>query len=123
MVEHRLGRSGRVPVDASRDQHDKHPVAPRDRALNDLAVVRRSRYDSDPPLERVELPHAFFPTHANHLIAPIQRVLHHVLPELPRGPDDANPHRVRPIAPWTSGEPYVSWTITFIAFSCSRRGR
>jgi hypothetical protein len=86
-------------VDASRDQHDEHPVAPRDRALDDLAVVRRSRNHGDAPLERVELPHALLPAHADHLVAPIQRVLDHVLPELPRGPDDADPHRVRPVAP------------------------
>jgi hypothetical protein len=29
---------------------------------------------------------------ANHLVAPIQRMVHHVLPELPGGPDDADPH-------------------------------
>jgi hypothetical protein len=46
-------------------------------------------------------------------------VLDHVLPQLPRGPDDASPHRVRPVAPWTSCEPYVSWTIAFIGLSCS----
>src|SRR4051812_44179482 len=28
VVEHRLGRSSRVTVDASRHQHDEHPVAP-----------------------------------------------------------------------------------------------
>ena len=63
------------------------------------AVVRRSRNDGDAPLERVELPDALLAAHANHLVAPIQRVLHHVLPELPRGPDDANPHRV-PVVPF-----------------------
>lgn len=64
------------------------------------------------PLKRVELLYAFLPTHANHLVAPSQRVLHHVLPELPRGPDDANPHSVRPIG--TSGGPYLSWTTAFM---------
>ena len=43
VVEHRLGRSRRVAVDAPRDEHDQHPVAPRDRPRDDLAVVRRSR--------------------------------------------------------------------------------
>jgi hypothetical protein len=35
------------------------------------------------PLDRVELPHALSPAHADHLVAPIQRVLHHLLSELP----------------------------------------
>src|SRR6185437_9676404 len=123
VVEHRLGHARRVAVDPSRDQHDEHPVAPGDRPLDDLGVVRRSPNDSDAPLEPIELPYAFLTTHANHLVAPIQRVLDHVLPELPRGPDDANPHRVRPVAPWTWREPYVSWTIAFIGLSCSGCGR
>src|SRR5215218_10489774 len=78
-----------------RDQYDEHPVAPRDRALDDLAVVRRSRNDSDSSLELVELLHTALAAHANHLVDPIQRVLHHVPPELPRGTDDADPHWVR----------------------------
>ena len=44
----------------------------------------------DALLERVELACAAFSTHANHLVAPIQRVLHHVLPELPGSPHDTN---------------------------------
>jgi hypothetical protein len=98
VVEHRLDRSRRVLVDPPRDQHDEHPVAPGDRALDDLGVVRRSRNDSDAPLVRVELLHALLSTHANHLVASIKRVLHHALAELPRGPDDADPHRARPSA-------------------------
>src|SRR5882672_11656591 len=64
-----------------------HPVAPCDRALDNLAVVRCSGNDGDAPLERVELFHAALPARANHLVAAIQRVLHHVLPELPGRPD------------------------------------
>jgi hypothetical protein len=95
-------------VDSSRDQHDEHPVAPRYRPLDDLAVVRRSRNDGDAPLERVELPHAFLPAHADHLVPPVQRVPHHVLPELPRSPDDANPRRVPPRK--AAGWRHVTWT-------------
>jgi hypothetical protein len=80
-------------VHPSRDENDEHPVALRDCALDDLEVVRRSRNDGDAPLERVELPHAFLPAHADHFVATVERVLHHVAPELPGGPDDANPHR------------------------------
>jgi hypothetical protein len=58
-------------VDSPRDQHDEHAVAPRDRPLDDLGVVRRSRNDGDAPLERVELPHALLPAHADHLVAAI----------------------------------------------------
>ncbi len=98
MVEHRLGRSRRVLMDPPGDEHREHPVAPSDRALDDLAVVCRSRNDCDASLERVELPHAALPADADHLVAPIQRVLHHVLPELPGGPDDTDLHRVPPVA-------------------------
>ena len=101
VVEYRLGRAGRVPVDAARDEDHEHSVAARDRFLDDLGVVRRSRNDSDAPLELVELPHALLPAHADHLVAAIKRVLHHVLPELPRGSDDADSHRACSVAPCT----------------------
>src|SRR5204862_5440489 len=90
-------------VDASRDQYDEHPVAPGERAFDDLWVVRGSRNDSDALLECIELLHALLSAHADHVVVPIKRVLHHVPPELPRGPDDANPHRARLVAP-SSGE-------------------
>ena len=77
-----------------RDQYDEHPVAPRDRALDDLAIVRGSRNDSDAPLEPVELAHAWLPAYADDLVAPIERMLDHVLAELPGGSDDANLHRI-----------------------------
>jgi hypothetical protein len=35
---------------------------------------------------------------ATALVAAIQRVLHHAPAELPGGPDDAEPHRLRPVA-------------------------
>ena len=38
------------------------------------------------PLKRVELPHALLPTHADHLVAPVKRVLHHVRPSFPEAP-------------------------------------
>jgi hypothetical protein len=37
VVEHRLGRSRRVAVDALRNEHDEHPLAPGDRPLDHLA--------------------------------------------------------------------------------------
>src|SRR5207248_472108 len=88
-------RSRRVVVNAHRGKHDEHPVAPGYGALDDLAVIRRSRNDSNAPLEGIELLHAALAAHADHRIAPIQRVLHHVDSELPRGPDDADLHHVR----------------------------
>jgi hypothetical protein len=39
----RLGRACRVAVYSPRNQHDEHPVTPRDRALDDLSVVRPGR--------------------------------------------------------------------------------
>src|SRR5207248_7298785 len=96
IVEHRLGCSRRVPVDASRGHHDENPVASCDSALDDLAVVGRSRDDSDAPLECVELPHASLAAHSNHLVTAIQRLLDHVLPKLPRSPDDAHSHLFLP---------------------------
>src|SRR6266508_4264858 len=87
-----------VPVDTARDEHDEHPVAPSDGAPDDVGVVRGSGDDRDTPLEFVELPDALLSAHADHLVPPIERVLHHVLPELPGSADDADPHRARPIA-------------------------
>ena len=78
-------------------EHDEHPFAPRDRLLDHLTVVGRAGNDRDAPLERVELLHAALPADADHLVVTIQRLLDHVLPELPGGPDDANPHRARPV--------------------------
>ncbi len=86
-------------VDPPWDQHGEHPVAPHNRLLDNIAVVRRSRNDGDAPLERVELSDALLTAHANHFVASIQHVLHHVLAELPRGPDNANLHLVPPVAP------------------------
>ena len=36
---------------------------------------------------------ALLAAHAHHLVAPVQRVLDHVPPELPGGADDAHLHR------------------------------
>jgi hypothetical protein len=52
-------------------------------------------------MKSVELPHAALPAHANHLVAPTERVLHHVLPELSGRLDDADFHRGHPVAPST----------------------
>ena len=95
VVEDRLGRARRIPVAPPWHEHDEHAVAARDRPLDDLAVVRRSRNDGDASLERVELPDPCLPAHADHVVAPVQRVLHHVPPELPGGPDDADLPRSR----------------------------
>ena len=83
-------------MDASRGHHDENPVASRDSALDDLAVVGRSRDDSDAPPERIELPHALLTAHANHLVTAIQGLLDHVPPKLPRSPNDAHPHLFLP---------------------------
>src|SRR3990172_3298534 len=71
VVEDRLSCSGRVVVGPPGDQHGKYPVAPCDRILDDLAIVGRSRKDSDVLLERVELADAALPAHPNHLVAPV----------------------------------------------------
>src|SRR5512136_1846132 len=94
VVEHRLGRSRRVLVNPPRDQHGEHPVTSCHSLLDNLAVVRRAGNDGDTPLERVEFAYAALPTDANHLEAPVKRVLHHVPAELPRGPDNAHFYRM-----------------------------
>jgi len=71
-------------VNSPRNQHDEHSVAPRDRPLDDITIIRRSQDDSDPVFERGELPHTLLPAHAHHSVAAIQGVLNHVLAELPR---------------------------------------
>src|SRR5258708_25612706 len=102
IVKNRLCRSRCVMVDAHRGEHDEPPVAPGYGALDDLAVIRRSRNDSNAPLEGIKLLHTALAAHTDHRIAPIQRVLHHVDSELPRGPDDANLHHVRPAYSWVT---------------------
>jgi hypothetical protein len=91
-VEYRLGRSRCVVLDTPGREHHEHAVAPRDGALNDLAVVGRARYERDASLEDIELLRAALAAHPDHLVAAIKRVLDHVLAELPRGPHDANLH-------------------------------
>src|SRR5512143_4121111 len=93
-----MGRYRREMMEHTENKHDEQHVARSHRALDDLAVVRRSRNDRDASLERVELPHAALPADADHLVAPTERVLHHVLPELSGGPDDTDPHGVSPLA-------------------------
>ena len=92
VVEDRLGLSGRVLVDPPGYEYDEHAVTPRDRALDDLAVIRRPLHDGDASLEGIELLDATRAADADHLVPAIQRVLHHVLSKLPRGPDDTHLH-------------------------------
>src|SRR2546430_1124849 len=91
-VEHRLSGPRRVAVDTPGDQHGEDPAALRYRLPDDLAVVGRPGYDGDAPGERIEFGGALLTAHADHLIAPVKRMLHHVLPELPGGSHDADPH-------------------------------
>src|SRR3989440_3924621 len=102
IIKNRLCRSRCVMVDAHRGEHDEHPVAPGYGALDDLAVIRRSRNDSNAPLEGIKFLHTALAAPTDHRIAPIQRVLHHVDSELPRGPDDANLHHVRQAHSWVT---------------------
>jgi len=67
-------------VNPPRDQHGQHPAAPLDRPLDDLAVVRGPRKDGDAPLERIELAYTLRPADADHLVAPVERVLHPASP-------------------------------------------
>ena len=46
-------------------------------------------------LKSVELAHALLTADTDHLVAPVQRMLHHVPPELPGGADDADLHECR----------------------------
>jgi hypothetical protein len=92
VVEHRLGCPGRVPVDTARDEYDEHALASGDGSLDHLAVVGRARNHGDALRERIELRHARGPADADHLVATIQRLLDHVLPQLPGGSNDAHFH-------------------------------
>ena len=90
MVEHRLRRSRGVVLAPNRDQHSEDAVAAAHGALDDVAVVGRPGDNGDPLLERAELVYAAGAAHADHLVAAVQGMLHHVLPELPGKPDDAD---------------------------------
>ena len=58
----------------------------------DQLVVRSGGNDCDAPFERIEFAYAALPADANHLVAPVKRVLVHVDAELTRGADNANFH-------------------------------
>ena len=96
IIKYSLRRSRRVLVNPPRDQHGKHPVAPFNRVLDHLTVVRCTGNDGDTPFEPVKFAHAAFPTNANHLVASIQRMLHHIPPELPRCTNNANLFHILP---------------------------
>jgi hypothetical protein len=77
-------------VDAARHQHDEHPVAARDGSLDDFPIVGPTRNDLDELVEPTELLDALLPTHADDVVTAVERVLDHVLPELPGRADDAD---------------------------------
>jgi len=93
MVERCLGHSRRVVVYAPWDQHAEHPIAPGDRLLDNLAVVRGAGNDRDASLELVELAYTLLAAGANHLVAAVKRMPDGVLAELAAGPDTANSRR------------------------------
>jgi hypothetical protein len=79
-------------VHTARDEHREYAGTPGNRPFDYLSLVRRTGNDGDAPLERIELVHALLPAHADDVVAPVERVPHQILPELARGPDDADPH-------------------------------
>ena len=79
-------------MDTSRHEHVITPSHPATACSDDLAVVRRPGYNGYAARELVEFRDALFTAYADHLIAAVERVLHHVLSGLPRGPDDADLH-------------------------------
>ena len=76
-----------------RDQHGEHPITPCDSLLDNLAVIRSAGNDCDAPFELREFADTLLPTDANHLVASIEGMPHHVPTEFPRSPDNANFHR------------------------------
>jgi hypothetical protein len=83
-------------VESAGHQHREHRVTALDCALDDVAVVCFSVDDADAVSEPAKLFHALLTADASHLVASVQRVLHHVLPELPGSSDDANFHGFSP---------------------------
>ena len=79
-------------MDAPGDEHDEHAVAAGDRPIDDLVVVGRAGHDADPAFEVRQLADALLPAYGDHLVAAIERVLDHVLPELAGRAHDADTH-------------------------------
>jgi len=75
-------------------QNGEYAVAPGDGLADDLAVIRRAGNDGDAPFEGIEFADALLPAGADHLVAPVPRVLHHVPAELPGSPNYADFHRL-----------------------------
>jgi hypothetical protein len=94
VIEHCLRGSRRVAVHPSRNQHDEDSVATCHRPLDDFGIVGRPWNDRHAALERSEFQDALLPAYADDLVASIERVLHQVLPGLPRSADDAYPRRL-----------------------------
>ena len=90
MVEHGLGRPRRVLLHSPRHEYGEHAVTPGDGLLDDFTVVGCSGNDGDLSPEPVEFADALLPAHAHDLVAPIERVLHHVLPQLAGRTDDTD---------------------------------
>ncbi len=72
------------------------PSAPCNCFPDDLAIVRCTRENGDPPFETVEFSYAALPTNTNHLVAPIQGMLNHVSPELPGRTHNTNRFHMHP---------------------------
>ena len=62
-----------------------------DASWADILVMRNpdgspDTFRQEETVEGIELLHAALAAHANHRVAPIERVLHHLFPEFPAGP-------------------------------------
>ena len=79
-------------MDSPWDQLDENSVASGDRSLDDMGIVRRTQENLDTPLELVVLRNAALPAYANHLVATVKRMLHHVLAQLPGSTHNADLH-------------------------------
>ena len=104
---------------AAWDEHDEHPVAARDRPLDDVAIVGGAGHDIDPALELGELADALLTAHDDHLVPAVERVLDHVLPELAGPTDDAGPHE----SPGAGFGPVRSTAVVSGSGSCSPMSR
>jgi hypothetical protein len=65
------------------EQHGEYPGAACNCIPDRRTFVCRAENDGDASLESIKLTHAAFPANTNLPIAPVQRMLRHVLPILP----------------------------------------
>ena len=97
IIQHRLGRAGSVLLHAPGHQHGQYAVTTCHRLFNHVAIIGRTGNHGDALLEFIQLGYTLLTADADHFIAPVERMAHHVFAELAGCADDTNFHDKYPL--------------------------